>query len=383
VRLLAETGLPELHRLLLRGGLATLDRPAEHYGLSLVLGGGEVALLDLTNLYATLGEDGLHRPVRLLEGPENLPAASGPAERLLSPEAARVVTEVLMELRRPDLPESWDLARDAPAVAWKTGTSYGHRDAWAVGFSQELAAGVWVGNFDGTPVKGISGSRHAAPLLFDLFRALEPAAGGGRPRRPAGLRLGRIEVCPESRALPGPSCPRRLEVTYLPGRSRLAACPVHRQVLVDAKTGERLSGDCLRGRRHRFRRLTLHPAELAAWWRSQGVPVDEVPPLAPGCHGAVDGEPPKIVSPDATTPYRLRRDAPAEHQRIPLTARTDPATRRLYWYQDGVLVAATAPGEPRFLEAVPGEHRLVATDDLGRTDGVTYRVEAGEFSGPP
>jgi penicillin-binding protein 1C len=381
VRLLSEVGLTDFHRLLTRGGLATLDRPPGEYGLPLVLGAGEVTLLDLTNLYASLAEGGVYRPLRLLEdeavsgagtAPPLLPDRQDPA-RLFSPEAAQVLTEVLTDVRRPDLPEAWALTRDVPAVAWKTGTSYGHRDAWAVGFSGRHTIGVWVGNFDGKPRQGISGSVHAGPLLFDLFRALE-GRGAGLPR-PPGLDLDEIEVCALSHELPGPHCLQRTRIPYLPGRSRPVACTYHRRVLVDARSGERLTGDCLAGRSHELRLLTIYPAELVAWWRSQGSPVEEMPRLAAGCQGVLPEEPPRIVSPDPSTPYRLRRDAPPEHQRIPLIARTGPGATRLFWYEDGLLVATTTPGEQRFLAPRSGEHRLVVTDDLGRSDGVTYRVE--------
>ncbi len=394
VRLLSQVGLPEFQRMLQRGGLATLDRPAGSYGLPLVLGAGEVRLVDLVNLYASLAEGGVYRAIRVVEpnsqtvGAGLVPARVGtsPAPtkttlrisdpiRLFSPEAARAVTEILTDVQRPDLPEAWELTRDVPAVAWKTGTSYGHRDAWAVGFSARTTIGVWVGNFDAKPRKGISGSQHAGPLLFDLFRALEP--GGRGPVKPEGLIRDEIEVCSLSHELPGPFCPQRMKIAYLPGTSKLTACTLHRRMLVDSETGELLAGDCVSRRPHEFRLLTIYPPELLAWWRSQGAPVQEVPRLAATCEGIPDGEPPRIVSPDGATPYRLRRDAPADYQRIPLVAQASPAVRQLYWYQDGTLVATTEASSSgsRFLDAVRGEHRLVVTDDLGRSDGVTYKVE--------
>jgi membrane carboxypeptidase/penicillin-binding protein PbpC len=112
-----------------------------------------------------------------------------------------------------------------------------------------------------------------------------------------------------------------------------------------------------------------------AWWRARGQPVPELPAVSPDCGGVEAGEGPKVVSTDAATSYRLRRDAPAEYQRVPLTARVSSGTNRLYWYEDGLLVAAGAPKEPLFLQLRPGEHRVVVTDDTGRSDGVTYRVE--------
>ncbi|MEA2695213.1 MAG: penicillin-binding protein [Acidobacteriota bacterium] len=393
VRLLSEVGLADFHKLLLRGGLETLDRPSARYGLPLILGAGEVTLLDLANLYATLAQGGLYEPYRTLEeGPElphlrqrgrhsspSRPKAEPASDRLLSPEAAWAITGILTDLRRPDLPDAWDIARDVPAVAWKTGTSYGHRDAWAVGWSGRYTIGVWVGNFDARPVQGISGSQHAGPLLFDLFRAIERNIGGGGgaegPRKPLGVEPEEIEVCAESHELPGPYCPTRIRVPYLPGRSKLSACSYHRQVLVDTQTGDLLSGDCVTARAHRFRVLTVYPPELAAWWRSQGNHVDDLPRLAAGCQGIPSGEAPKIVSPDAATAYRLRKDAPPEFQRIPLVARAGPGATHLFWYQDGLLVATNTPEEKLFLPPARGTHRLVVTDDLGRSDGVTYKVE--------
>lgn len=297
---------------------------------------------------------------------------------LFSPEAALLVTEILTDVRRPDLPESWDLAVGVPPVAWKTGTSYGHRDAWAVGFSRKYTIGVWVGNFDGRPRKGISGSQHAGPLLFDLFRSIDP--GGGNPAKSADWTrkpqdLDKIELCAESRELPGPLCPVRIEATYLPGRSRLTQCSWHRRVLVDAESGDLLSGDCVRERPHDFRLLTVFPAELVAWWRAHGSPIPDPPRVSAACKGIPAGEAPRIVSPAEATPYRVRRDTPPEYQRIPLVAQASAEASRLFWYQDGLLVASTSPGENHFLPSEPGEHRLVVTDDLGRSDGITYRVE--------
>ena len=411
VRLLSRVGLGPFHRLLVRGGLETLDRPAGEYGLPLILGAGEVTLLDLTNLYATLATGGVYRPLRLLapddaelEGSRFLDDSSrygllGPgadeADRLVSPEAAWTVTEILREVERPDLPRAWDLTRGAPEVAWKTGTSYGHRDAWAVGFSRHYAIGVWVGSFDGSPHKGISGSEHAAPLLFELFRALEP--GGVAPLEPFGLQLDTIELCTLSHQLPGPFCPETRRYPYLPGRSRLGTCSLHRRVPIDPETGGLVSAGC-GPLPFDWRQVVVYPAELVAWQRGSGqigtrggTSADALssglPPVSPRClggpaggggtvsSGGQSGEPPRIVSPDAATPYRLRRDAPLDFQRIALVARTGADARRLYWYQDGLLVGTAAVGEPLFLAPTRGRHRLAVTDDQGRTDGVSYEVE--------
>jgi penicillin-binding protein 1C len=326
------------------------------YGLPLVLGAGEVNLMELTNLYAALADGGRYRPLAWRAGARDVGA-----EPLVSRETAWLVTEILREIERPDLPAAWRLARDVPTVAWKTGTSYGHRDAWAVGYSDGYTIGVWVGNFDGAAHQGISGAEHAAPLLFDVFRALEP--GGAKTGRPAGLRIEGLEVCELSHQLPGTWCPSRVRIEYLPGRSRLELCGYHQRVRVATDAGAPA-----------FRHVTRYPTELVAWWGQEGHPLPHEPILT-AASNLPAGDAPRIVSPDAATPYHLRRDAPTEHQRIPLIAQAGLDVARLYWYRDGLLVASGPPGDRLFLDPRPGSHRLVVTDDRGRTDAASYRVD--------
>lgn len=369
VRLLDAVGPDRLHDLLRRGGLSTLDKPAAHYGLALTLGACEVNLLSLVNLYAALAMGGRYAPPRLLA---DAPRPEG--VRLLSPEACRLTRDILAKVERPDLPVSWERARGVPAAAWKTGTSFGHRDAWAAGMTADLAIGVWVGNMDGTPVKGISGAVHAGPLLFDLFRALE-SEGSRLPDDPH-LDIREIEVCAESRQLPGPSCEHRVTIQYVPGRTRFAPCPLHKQILVDKETGARLLGQrCLQSRPAETATLTEYPAELVAWWRATGIAFDEPPPLSPDCDAVAVGEPPKITSPSAQTPYRLRPGAPEAYQRVALAADAAAFTGMFYWFLDGELAARGAPGEKLFMKLTPGPHRMVVVDDLGRMDAVTFNVE--------
>lgn len=381
VDLLNRVGVAEFLQLLRRAGLRTLDKPAGHYGLPLVLGAGEVRLLDLVNAYAALARGGEFLPVRdLLELRQGLGTGQGPPQesarargvRLLSPEACRLTAEMLAQVERSDLPQAWSLTRGAPAVAWKTGTSFGHRDAWAVGFSGTYAIGVWVGNLDGRPEPGISGARHAGPLLLELFRALEPE--GSRLPSLEPLNLDEVEVCAASRELATPLCTERLRITVIPGRTRLPRDTMHRRIFVDAETGERLMGDCLLQRPHTGRVVRLDPPELTAWRRSRGQGAGGLPHLSPLCSEVPGGEGPKIVSPSPRTPYLLRPDAPLEFQRIALAAQAGVDAGRLYWYQDGELLAGGAPEDKLFLTPRPGEHTLVLMDSLGRQDAVTYSV---------
>jgi penicillin-binding protein 1C len=371
VRMLAQVGLKDFHELLLKAGLSTLDRPSNKYGLPLILGAGEVRLLDLTNLYATLAAGGGHEPVIIAEGENH---ESAPAE-LFSPEASYLITEILTGLKRPDMPSnSWALTEDVPEVAWKTGTSYGHRDAWSLGYSDKYTIGVWVGNPDGRGQKGISGSEHAAPILFDVFRGIE--GNGSRISMPEGLRLGTIEVCRESHHLPTPYCGERDKVTYIKGVSRIPKDNYSKKIFVDSETGDLLLGDCIGERPHESRVITTYPPELVAWWMAEGVKRDAIPRLSPYCNDVSSERPPQILSPDKSTPYRVLEGMPAEYQRVELITGVSEEVDALYWYQDGKLVTSTRPYKKTFIPLTAGKHRLVVVDSSGRSDSITYNVES-------
>lgn len=396
VRLLAQVGVQPYLDLLHRLGLQTLDKPASYYGLPLVLGAGEVRLDQLVNAYATLATGGVMLPLRDVlevskggapwENPQTPPAvpageAKGGGKHLLSPEACYLTGNILSTVRRTDMPQAWNLARDVPAVAWKTGTSFGHRDAWAIGYSGRLAIGVWVGNVDGHPVPGISGAHHAGPLLFDLFRALEP--DGARLPEPDFLNLDEVEVCADSRELATPLCKERVRITVIPDVTQLQRDTLHRRIFVDSETGERLEGSCLAKRPHVAKVVRVEPPELLAWQWSRGNTgggqlSGGLPPLSKLCNDVPSEGVPRIVSPSSRTPYRIRADAPREYQKLALVAQISGDTSRLFWYQDGQLVASGAPSKRLFLALEPGEHRLVLLDSQGRQDSVTYRVVGRE-----
>jgi len=372
VRLLSDEGVDEFVALLRKGGLTSLDREPAKYGLPLILGSGEVRLIDLTNLYATLARNGEYRPARIYKSSVLSPQSSV----LFSRESASLITEILSELKRPDMPRAWQLTREAPSVAWKTGTSYGHRDAWSVGYSQRYSIGVWAGNFDGHGQKGMSGSEFAAPLLFDVFRAIDTDSQRRTGFSPSGRAEARptLEVCALSHQLPTPYCRDRVRVAYIPGRTHLHACEMHRPIFIDAKTKERLAGDCIATHKHLQVVATTYPADLVAWWRAHNQTFDELPSLAASCAEVASGDKPRIVSPDSATPYRLRRDAPLEFQEILLTAQTSDAAK-LYWFEDGTLIASGDASRKMFLKPKRGSHQLVVVDDSGRSDAVRYRVE--------
>ena len=184
VKVLASIGGPEpLQQLLQQCGLTTLGQPAEHYGLGLTIGNAEVRLLELANAYASLARLGQYRPYRLL-----LDGACPPARQVADPAAAYLIADILSDNEARTLAFGAESAlRFAFPVACKTGTSSDFRDNWAFGYAPEFTVGVWVGNFDGSPMEHVSGVTGAAPILHDIFEHLHARYGTTWYAAPANI----------------------------------------------------------------------------------------------------------------------------------------------------------------------------------------------------
>ncbi|MBU4459997.1 MAG: penicillin-binding protein 1C [Verrucomicrobia bacterium] len=344
----AETGVEPLLRTLRTAGLDTLDRDAAHYGLGLVLGNGSVTLLDLANAYAAIARGGEWRPCRWFEV-----SPPGTPRRVMSAEAAWIVADMLGgEERSVDTVRHTADAR-LPRMAWKTGTSSGFRDAWAVAINPEYAIGVWCGRPDGRGAPQLVGTKSAVPVVWEIFRGLYPANDGPWFARPAGVAERR--VCAVSGMPPGASCGATVVDWTVPGVTRHEVCGVHRRTTVTGPGGAIHS-----------RVREVWPPEVQAFLdRSRVV-------AARAAHaGAAPCNPVRIVSPVAGSVYR-RLGGPSE--RIPLAAAAESG-ERLWWFVDDRPLASVAPGEPLLWPLEAGRHILVCADASGRSDRVPITVE--------
>lgn len=368
VNLSAKLGPTELYDFLRAGGITTLNEEASHYGLSLILGGGEVNLLELTNLYAALADSGHHRPYRLLASDPG-----GSPKALLNPGVSYLITETLSQLRRPDLPAVWEWSVDMPKVAWKTGTSYGHRDAWSIGYTPRYTVGVWIGNFDGTSAPELVGAEVAAPLLLNLFTALERHTDRSWFVQPSLLK--RRHICTVSGQPATPFCPSTRNVLYIPGLSPHQPCTHHALILLDEHEGYRLCSHCRQGRPHRTQVVEKWPAAIGSWLQANGYPIPQLPVHHPQCTRLSVGEPPVIRSPQPETVYRLRKGVDPSYQQIRLEASVANDTQTLYWFANGELLASGPPAQPVFFTPTYGTHTLLCMDEEGRSSEVQITVE--------
>nr|MBN2276608.1 penicillin-binding protein 1C [candidate division Zixibacteria bacterium] len=368
VNVASRVGLEKFYQLLKDGGLRSLDNKYYEYGLPLVLGAGEVTLLELTNLYATLGREGEYIPVKEMTGQETT------VKRIiLSEEASYLVTDILTNLQRPDLVTSWEFTVDCPTIAWKTGTSYGRRDAWAVGYNPQYTVGVWTGNFSGEGSPYLVGAETSVPLMLAIFKEVTRGTPLKWFDRPPGIGVRR--VCTVSGMPAGPDCPESKEALHIKQVSSPAVCDIHKRLLVDHDHGYLLCRSC----RHTASRIDtvvaeIWPARMSRWLLAQGL-TQPLPEHNSACRGLVADENPVVLSPEDKGVYVMRPEAPGEYQKIVFRASAALASGRIHWFLDDQLYATTASGSELFYTPEPGRHRLLCIDEFGRSSRVTFEIK--------
>ena len=363
VNLFMQLAPPGFYGFMKKAGVAPL-REENYYGLTLALGGVEISMQKLGELYAMLANGGEFRPARYLSA-----EASPATERLLSAEAAFIVNDMLKANPRPDQGFRTEWTMDRLPVAWKTGTSFGFRDAWAAGIFGHYALLVWVGNFDREMNPAFVGVEAAAPLMFRMMDALRLRERNmAQAALPAG-KASRVEICAVSGQIPGPHCRKRAQTWFIPGASPIKICDIHRAVLVDSRTGLR----ACRGDKKWVKSEVYEfwPSDILKVFRLGGIPRKLPPQDDPACPGGYSGEtagtPPIITSPQAGVTYNLRMRKKHNLQ-LPLSAVTDADTSMLYWFMNQKFVGKSKSGETFFAEPPPGQYVVRVVDDKGRSD---------------
>ncbi len=359
---------PGLYGFLKKAGIKNL-RDESFYGLALALGGAEVSMEELAGLYAMLANGGELRPLVLTTSPTPV---AGSSLRLLSPEASYSVLEMLRENPRPADDFTTSQVPSALAIPWKTGTSFGLRDAWAVGIVGPYVLGVWIGNFDGTPNANFIGREAAGPLFFHIVDALRARGPLRESIVHQHLNLKRIKVCALSGQLPGPYCDHLKETLFIPGKSPITTCSIHRGIQIDNHSGLRACPGNTRD--VTTRTYEFWPSDLLKLFRSAGLERKMPPALDPACRKfAGAGAPPLISSPNRGIAYSITPDGGAE---IPFAAITDADSRVVYWFVDDQLVGTSRSGESYMWKARPGSFLVRAIDQQGRAVAEQLKVLA-------
>ena len=369
VRMLRRHGVGRFQDFLTHMGMTTLNRSPEHYGLTLILGGAETTLWDMAAIYANLAETARQRRPSAPLTYRTLKLRSKDDTRTertaeLSPGAAWLTLEALVEVARPGDGRHWREFGSSRRVGWKTGTSYGHRDGWAIGTTPRHTVAVWVGNASGEGRPGLTGTATAAPILFDILNRL-PSFDDTRWFEPPYLHMKQVEVCKNDGYLAGGGCETSEE--WIPKHSHFdQVSPYHQRVHLDSAGRKRVHGACEAPHAMTHRSWFVLPAHLEHYYRKHHADYRRLPAYRADCRltGATDA-PIAFLYPNHGTRLYIPMDLGQEKGRTIFEAvhRDEEAT--LFWHLDARYLGSTTTFHQQALDITPGPHVVTVVDQLG------------------
>lgn len=367
VSLLNQLHTEEFYKFLKTANVGGL-REENFYGLSAALGGIEVRMDELATLYAMLANGGMWKPLKFLKDDKE---RRDDEIMLLTPEASFLTIEMLRDNRRPSTAVESVHQQGLLNIPWKTGTSFGFRDAWAAGIVGPYVLVVWVGNFDNQSNPAFIGRDTAGPLFFSIVDALRGEERLEENIVHTHLNVKKVKVCSVSGELPGPHCSATKQSWFIPGVSPIHTCSIHREIDIDSVSGLRV---CNKGGSNTVKEIyEIWPSDLATLFRTAGLPRRAPPPFMPGCLQGRDAVGPQITSPEKTLQYSARLGDEAV---IPLRAVVDGESHDLFWFIDDELLGKVKSGEELLWNSQPGTFLVRVADDAGRGDSVRVVVAA-------
>ncbi len=374
VKIMNELKVRPVVESLIKAGFSQIRANKDHLGLSVALGGCGVTLEELTTLYFILSNKGEIREIRD-QVTEEIPVAkkknkSGISRRLLTEEAAYMVTDILTKVTRPDLPTEWENTPNLPKVAWKTGTSYGRRDAWSIGYNKRYTIGVWVGNFSGEGVPGLSGADAAAPLLFSIFNALDYGSEENWYEIPQGLES-RI-VCSATGNIPSEFCTDLVVDYYIPAISPVKPCEHMKQVFISPDSTISYCTGCRPDLGYIKALYPNYSAEMIAYYEEYSIHYEKIPPHNLRCERVLAGSAPVITSPLNNAEYYVDE---TDSMQIALCCNAAGDVEEVFWFINMRFYCSVPPTEKVFFNPSEGFTEISCSDDKGRNTDVNIRVK--------
>jgi penicillin-binding protein 1C len=376
VRMLQTHGFERFYYQLNELGLHTLRFPASHYGLSLILGGAEGNLWEITGIYASMGRmlnhyndsgqyfsNDIHPPWYSVHHKQNGQADKGTTDNVhpLSAASVWLTFQSLIDVNRPYTQAGWKSFSSSRNIAWTTGTSFGFRDGWAIGTSPDFTIGVWVGNADGEGRPGLTGIATAAPILFDVFSIL-PRSPWFRPPHDELFPVG---VCHKSGHLPGPYCPM-IDTIYVPESATTSdPCPYHRKIHLTPDGRYRVNSDCRRisGMRHESW-FVLPPAQ-EWYYRAKNPDYHVLPPIHPDCLHGDEIAFMEMIYPRHSARIYVPREMDGTPGEIILEAAHRHPSSQIYWHLNETFIGTTRHIHKLGITPQKGRYLLTLVDQNG------------------
>jgi len=346
-------------------GFRQIKKDAGKLGLSMALGGCGVRLEELVAMYASFANKGMYRAANFIDYKNK----SKNGERVITEASAYMLSDILLKVERPDLPNNLATHTSLPNIAWKTGTSYGRKDAWSVGYNSRYTIGVWVGNFSGQGVPHLTGSTIAAPLLFDVFNYMDRSSNSQWNVAPETIDL--RYVCSETGLPQNTFCDHSSMDVFIPLISATQKCQHLSSHWVNMDTTESYCSRCLPDSAYQSILFDNPPANLLAYAQHINLPLNVPPPHASNCGRVASDDVPKIVSLSDGLQYLLDSQ---DDQQLMFKCETAVGVEQVSWFVNDVFIANGSPEDPIFYKPSKGSLKISCADDKGRHSDIKIRV---------
>ena len=369
VHLLNDYGVSKFHKLLKQLGFSTLHQPARHYGLSLILGGAETKLTDLSRVYTGMAQklNGQDPNYELFDELDEKDQSS----ITLSRGAIFSTFEAMVEVNRPDEDNNWRIFSSSRKIAWKTGTSFGFRDAWAVGVTPDYVVAVWIGNADGEGRPGLTGVKAAAPLMFDVFRQL-PNSKNWFTLPMADMKV--ENVCRQSGYKEGKYC-TRVAPTFLPKSERSAkVCTYHQLIHLDKTGTYRVDSDCEEVFNMQHKIWFVLPSLMEHYYRLNHPDYVVLPPYSPKCLSEDRSGSFTVVYPKRNSKIYVPREIDGTKGRSIFEVAHRHNGIRVFWHLDDQYIGESMEIHQMAMNPSVGKHVLTVIDEKGVSQRIPFEV---------
>ncbi|NSW93712.1 MAG: penicillin-binding protein 1C, partial [Bacteroidales bacterium] len=348
-------------------------------GLSIILGVGETSLWELTGVYASLSrvlkrynkeeryDPADFHPPYLTDADKPKP---GRNDLPLSAASIWLTYEALKKVSRPESESGWQYFSSSTGLAWKTGTSFGFRDAWAVGTTPDYVIGVWAGNADGTGRPGLTGLSAAAPVLFELAGCLPR----GNWFSPPYNELAKVSVCKDSGFRAGPYCTNTEETDISANGLKSNSCPYHKIIHLNSSLTYRVNAECANPLTIVSKEWFILPPAMEYYYRQKHPEYKPLPPVAPGCNTGNDIPAMEFIYPSQGITIFIPRDQSGLLTRVIAEVAHRNSSKTIYWHLDRKYLGTTKIIHMHELLAEPGNHTLSVVDEDGNSISCTFTI---------
>ena len=381
VKMLQKYKYERFYEVLKKAGITTLTQPADHYGLSLILGGCENTLWELTGAYASMAralnhynqtgyyyDDDFHTPVY-----QSVKAAKSSREKngLLDAGSIYYTFQAMEEVMRPGEEMLWQQFGSTQRIAWKTGTSFGFRDGWAIGVTPKYVVGVWVGNTTGEGRPNLTGINTAAPVLFEIFRQLPVTREWFKAPVNAMVK---VDVCRESGQRAGEYC-EHIDPTWVPaGGLKSPVCPYHQLVRLDLTRQWQVNTDCESPERMVHQKWFVLPPSMEYYYKARNYQYRTLPPFRSDCGVSDKTLPMEVIYPKEDAKIYIPIEADGTRGRMICNAAHRQPGMKIFWHLDDQYIGETKDYHQVAVNPQPGPHVLTLVDGTGSTVKVRFSV---------